>query len=576
MLGFAALSGLPSIAGCRGSRKAIQEVGTSDVAAELGGDLDLNGNDILNVSDIATSSDRASVRTPGSGDDAFEIRDAAAEEWSMRATEGSTDAPGPVEFNAPVRGAGGSGSEADSLRVRGPVDADALSIRSWDVEDVTEHGIEPGSGDDLGAFIQEHFNRQEPNESVVYYLPNGTYTWNTGVEAEEFGTFGLIGKPQARLKCTNPEMAYFIQVGLNEVGHADIFLARNLTFDITTPDVAASAMIPTVDEYIGIDNCRVEGEIDRVVTPYYSIHPTLLTKTGRGYVSVNMPDGTFYDPSLSEPEHPMGIAIERDHRGYLVIENTHVEGFINNGIYSAGHRGKVAIKNTTVRNCGAGNLRLGDGDYAYKCHVVNDDAEDRGYSYAALWVADADHAVADSIEITAEDRTPSELIRVNKDVDHCTLTNIDVTSRANQYICHFTGSDPDSGPIVASNWTIDDTGSAQSNAHLGRIDRPNVRIETWDVDVAPSGDGKRHGLVVDAPWIDIHNSTFQHSENGLSLLLDDGADYLRLRDNDFKSGQLYQYGGSTVEEAIVVDNRFLDGVSLSGDQVDWTTRGQNF
>ena len=56
------------------------------------------------------------------------------------------------------------------------------------------------------------------------------------------------------------------------------------------------------------------------------------------------------------------------------------------------------------------------------------------------------------------------------------------------------------------------------------------------------------------------------------LVLDDGADYLRLKDCDFKSGTLFQYSRARVEEAIVADNRFVDGTDLHGEQVNWTVR----
>lgn len=539
---------------------------------KVDGDLNMQGNDIERIKNLAMSSD-ASLRTSGTGDGSIEVRDAASGAWSMRATEGTADTPGPVEFQAPIRGSPDNDGEP-SLEVEGGIEVDELSIASWDVVDVGDHGVDPGSDDDLGEFIQNHFDQTDPDESIVYYLPDGTYTWNTAVEADEFNAFGLIGKPRARVKCTNPEMPFFLRVGRDRAGLADIFMAENIKFDIRTPNVAASAIIAAVDEFLRIDHCSLVGEMDRNYGYVYAMHPTLLTDHGRGYMQVSMPDGSFYDPNLKEQEHPMGIALERDHRGYMVIENSEIEGFINNGIYSAGHKGNVAIRNTTVRNCGAGMLRLGNADYAYKCHLYNDDAEDRGYSYAALWFADGKAAVADSIHIEAKQRTPSELVRVSEKVGQCSMSNININSHANQFICQFMG-DFDAGTIVADNWDIYDSGSAERKAHLGRIDRGNTKIENWDVKIDPPDGGKRHGLVIDAPWVDILSSTFRHTGNGLDLLLDEGADNLRLKNSDFRSGQLYQYARATVENAIVADNRFVDGVALSGEQVNWTTRGQN-
>ncbi|MBX0349763.1 glycosyl hydrolase family 28-related protein [Haloarcula pellucida] len=535
----------------------------------------MNRNSLLNVETIGMASDRPALQTPGTGDACIEIRDTAADDWSVRATEGSTNAPGAVEFNAPIRGTASDSHAPPSLSVEGTVAADGLSVDSWQVVDVRERGIEPGSDDDLGAFIQTYVDRDDVS-GALFHLPEGTYAWNTPVTVRSFDTIGIVGKPRARVHCTNPEMAYFLSLGTGTPGDAEAFVARNVTFDVRKENVAAAAIIAAVDNSLEIDNCTLSGELDRVVPPFYSIAPALVTESGRGYVSVTMSDGSFCDPDRKEQRHPMGLAIERDHRGYLVVENSDIEGFINNGIYSAGHNGKVAIRNTNVKNCGAGMLRLGDGDYAYKCKLVNDDAEDRGYSYAALWVTDASHAVADSIQIVAEQATPSELVRVNGDVDHCTLSNVDVKSHANQYVCAFTGDDPDLGQIIASNWTITDTGSAQSNAHLGRIDRPNVVLENWDVSIDPDDGGKRHGLVVDAPWVDVRGCSFTHTGGGLDLLLDDGADYLRLKNCDFKSGRLYQYSRATTEDAIVADNRFVDGVSLSGNQRNWSLRGSEF
>ncbi|QIO24593.1 hypothetical protein [Haloarcula sp. JP-L23] len=571
VLTLAGLVGLPWLAGTGRAQDHSASLGSSI----LDGDLNLNRNSILNVGTIGMTADRPALQTPGTGDACIEIWDTAADGWSVRATEGTPGSPGAVEFNAPLRGPTADGRTAPSLDVEGTVATGGLSVDSWQVVDVREHGIEPGSDADLGAFIQRHAAREDV-AGVVYHLPDGTYTWNTPVTLRSFDTFGVVGEPQAQVRCTNPEMPYFLSLGTGEPGHAGAFVARNLTFDVQKPNVAAAAIIAAVDDSLEIDNCSLVGELDRVVPPYYSIAPALVTEKGRGYVSVTMPDGSFYDPALKEQEHPMGLAIERTHRGYLVVENTDVEGFVNNGIYSAGHNGKVAIRNTSVKNCGAGMLRLGDGDYAYKCHLVNDDAEDRGYSYAALWVTDANHAVADSIEIVAGQATPSELVRVNGDVDHCVLTNVSVESHANQHVCAFTGEDPALGQVVASNWTVRDTGSAASNAHLGRVDRPNVVLRNWDVTMDPAGDGKRHGLVVDAPWVDVVGCSFTHADGGFDLLLDDGADYLRLKDCDFKRGQLYQYDRATTEGVIVSDNRFLDGVALSGTQQNWTARGAEF
>ncbi|MBX0324322.1 hypothetical protein EGH21_14930 [Halomicroarcula sp. F13] len=571
MLTLAGLLGLPWMAtGASGSRPD-ESLGSS----VLDGDLNLNRNSILNVGTIQMAPDRPALQTSGTGDGSVEIWDTVADDWAMRVTESDPDAPGPVEFNAPISGPATDGRTSPSLAVDGAVDADGLSVDSWRIVDVRERGVEPGSDTDLGAFVQRHMDREDVT-GAIYYLPEGTYTWNTKVTVRQFDSFGIVGRPRARVRCTNPEMSAFLDLGTGERGDADVFVARDVTFDVRTPDVAASAIIAAVDETLEIDNCSLVGELDRVVPPYYSITPALVTERGRGYVSVTMPDGSFCDPSMKEQDHPMGLAIERHHRGYLVVENTDIEGFVNNGIYSAGHNGKVAIRNTSVKNCGAGMLRLGDGDYAYKCHLVNDDAEDRGYSYAALWVTDAGHAVADSVEIVARQATPSELVRVNGDVDHCVLTNFDVKSHANQHVCSFTGEDPTLGQVVAANWTVSDTGSAESNAHLGRIDRPNVVLKNWNVTIDPAGTGKRHGLVVDAPWVDVLECSFTHTTGGLDLLLDDGADYLRLKNCDFKRGQLYQYERATTDGAIVSDNRFVDGVALAGTQENWTARGPEF
>ncbi|MBX0324321.1 hypothetical protein EGH21_14925 [Halomicroarcula sp. F13] len=485
----------------------------------------------------------------------------------MESTAVAREFDGDVDFNG--------NDILDVGTIRGGTTIEEASIDSWNVVDVGELGVEPGSDTDLGAAIDQHFDRDDI-ESTMYYLSEGTYTWNTPVTSRSFEGFGIVGKPQARVRCTNVDMPYFISLGTESSNNADIFIARNVTFDINKENVAASAILASVDEYLEIDNCELDGQIDRIVPPFYSFVPTLLSESGTGYVSLTMTDGSFFDPGLNEQSHPMGLAIEGTHKGYLIVENTDIEGFVNNGIYSAGHNGKVAIRNTSIKNCGAGMLRLGDGDYAYKCALVNDDAEDRGYSYAALWVTNAEHAVADSIKIVSRQSTPSELVRVNSDADHCELTNIDIRSEANQYIFEFTGSGQDTGQVVASNWTITDTGSAQSNAQLGRIARPNVILENWDLTIDPAGDGKRHGPIVDAPWVDIKNCTFTHTDGGFGLLLDDDADYLRLKDCDFQRGQLFQYSRATTENAIVADNRFMDGTTLAGEQVNWTTRGPGY
>ncbi|WP_332897233.1 hypothetical protein [Haladaptatus sp. CMSO5] len=544
-------------------------------ALSVDGNLDLEGNNILNIDDIEAKDDFSSWSTSGTGEGSVQLRDSVAQTWSMRAYEGDENGPGPVKFQSPITGAqedDAGVTNPGSLKISGGAVLESMSVESWNVVDVTERGVEPGTDDDLGAFIKNDFDGGL-NSTTLYVLPEGEYTWNTAVTVDRFDAFGIIGKPQAKVKCTNPQMTHFLKLGSGEPNRADMFLTENITFDITTENVAASSIIAAVDEYLYINNCKIVGEMDREYGQVYSIHPTLLKDTGRGYVSVTMPDGGYYDPAQNEQEHPMGISLERDHLGHIVIENSFIEGFINNGIYSAGHQGQVSIRNTQIKNCGAGMLRLGDGDFAYKCHLINDNAEDRGYSYAALWVAKARHAVANSIYIDAKQGTPSELIRVNGDTKHCQLTNIHVNSDRSQYICEFTGDGDDEGMIICSNWTINDTGGEGSRAQLGRISRANVKIRNWEVRLNPASGEKRHGLVIDAPWVDISGCTFYHNKggDGISLILDDGADYVRLQNNEFKSGTLYQYSRASVKDAIVSGNRFMDGTSLSGIQDGWNT-----
>ncbi|WP_276246288.1 hypothetical protein [Haladaptatus sp. YSMS36] len=576
LLALAGLTGLSVVGNGRPSPNAsFRNLTPENDALSIDGNLNMEGNNILNLNDITTSDDFSSWSTSGSGNGTIQLRDSTAQTWSMRAYEGDGDAPGPVKFQSPISGADEDDAGAvnpGSLEITKGAILDSMSVESWNVVDVTERGIQPGTDDDLGKFIKDDFDGGV-NSTTIYVLPEGEYTWNTAVTVEKFDAFGIIGKPQARVKCRDPQMTHFLKLGSGAKDNADMFLSENITFDITMPQCAASSIQAAVDEYLYINNIKIIGEMDRDYGQVYSIHPTLLKNTGRGYVSVTMPDGGYYNPDQREQEHPMGISLERDHLGHIVIENSFIEGFINNGIYSAGHNGQVSVRNTQIKNCGAGMLRLGDGDFAYKCHLINDDAEDRDYSYAALWVAKARHAVANSIYIDAVQGTPSELIRVNEDTKHCQLTNIHVNSDDSQYICEFRGSGDDEGMIVCSNWTINDTGGSGTRAQLGRISRANVKIKDWEVRLNPPSDGKRHGLVIDAPWVDISGCTFYHGkgDDGLSLLLDDGADYIRLQNNDFKAGKLYQYSRASLKNGIVTGNRFRSGTSMSGERTGWTT-----
>lgn len=476
--------------------------------------LDLGGNKIENVDDVKAAptsiGNYFSLMSNGTGNGRVQLVDTSADAWAARLFEsGTTDDPGPVKFQSPIRGADPSDADAvqpGSLEIQDGVALDNPSIREWNVVDVVEAG-----GDPTGQTPVDDVLTNNAGSSTIFVFPKGTYTITEPFSPENFETMGLVGKPQATIDVANSlrdPALYLNGDSTPDETDGDGTPSGRIFVDSINIDVGgvnAPALGAYTNEYMDIRNVEVRGQ--RAKDDSYADNTTVTVglgvsdPDGFGRVEVRLPDGGEFKDEPRQSGEFIGVkANPNRHRGKLVLTNCYVEGFPNNGYYlkRTDSPGEVHIRNSMARNNGMANIRLSEGDTARNCRVEidEDELDDPGAGRCIAFWVEQGPALFENIYV---DRTSggNKLIRSTTSGSRATYRNVTVHDDGEGDILDFR----DGGEAIVENCAFYDTNTTNeyfsSRIKNGRVTLRNVYYQT-----TPDTENNRRGIVVNPPASD--------------------------------------------------------------------------
>lgn len=590
-------------------------------------DLDVGGNNITNVSGISLeghitppeSQNWSSYNTSGSGNGNVQIRDAHAGTFHLRATEGSAPdnteetngVPGEIVVQAPMRSANTNDPGVSEARPtsRFEIGADNLSVSEWRTIDVVQEPSIDHTAD-LGKQLLEYLRTATSNGEPVnhkFVVPDGTYTWNTPLDERkftgdtEFTYLGVVGKGDVTFDVTDPNIYQENEGILFYINSGNCRELELADFDVDVSDedsgiIDAGIVFTSVRHHANIRNITLEGQRHRRTSNKdkyrghrYTVRVNTTTASGFSIIQdVRLPNGDTYYGDLEQDKHAIAFSSSEGHVGRNLWLGCYVEGFIDNGFYVKanpvnGNTGSNYVYHSRVKNCGNGGIRLGDGDHAECCEIVNYDADDRGYSYTGLWLAQG-HCSASNINIDVKSSANNGVVRVRSESAYA--ENVKVESDAEHFILDAGGYGK--GQAVMTNWRVIDKCKDTSAAApiCAVVRRNNVVIDGWDLDIETDvNDGKRYGFRIgDTEERDAHpyrpndtvikNCRVSHNRDDYNkaLIQIGGTDRTKLLYNEFGGEWIYPAsatGDYTADDCLVIGNRIDDDDKVDGDQKTW-------
>lgn len=478
---------------------------------------------------------------------------------------------------------------------------DRLSITGWKVVDVANNGF-PGdqTGGDLAQFIADNTSAGSKN---VFKLPAGTYNWNrplhfTGDAGNAYDEdrpelIALVGEPDATIyvdigSSEAPSDRRCFTFGTNSSGVNNVIL-KNIDFDVGNHSSSRDAGIcrANIGEYALFENLYItgrrrwksgtDGSSSDKNGDRHTLKVDCLNKQAQAYIKdCEFPEGDIYESGAETAGHAIPFASEDSHEGTNYWKNCYVEGFIDNGYYLRDGHGSNFIVNSTAKDNGAGNFRLGRNDRAENITSIASGAQ--SFNCTPIWVEehrntdpydvgteDDSPIVVDGFEIRAMGEPVNDVIRCSNDPPETVLRNGYVRCSTDDFVIDATHT---SGKLTVENVTVDDeaTGNTRVAAMRFNADNIDVRNMTYRQN-PPSGENGRSIFRIDGTRIHISDSYLFGSYHPM-LEVYGGADYT-LRDNkcphdgSVSSPYVIRHNQSP-DAAWIVDNDFTDYSSLIG------------
>lgn len=560
--------------GKRRGKAEKTEKNDESVPQTLDGDLDLNGNDLINFDNFWSSSEYASFATSGSGQGRAQLYDTVAGTYFLRAFEGATDDPGPVEFQAPITGARADApgtTRPGPLRVLDGAVVDNLSVAGTNrIDVVAEPSIDHTA--DLGAEIGAYLDERETIDHTLV-IPEGTYSWNSALRVSTFDSLAIVGEPEAVLSIESSAPDVALELGSGNGGGSRLFL-RNLTVELAGVDAGLAKV--NVEESAVLENLTLRGRRHRRGVnggDRYAVLLNVLEESGAGAVrNVTLPDGGT-EVSGGSDGHAIGFGASVTHRGTTLFEGCYAEGFVAHGFHVANSPGSSILQGCTAKNNGGGNVVLGDGDVCRDSRIVLDDGPERRYPGCGLWFGDG-APVAENVIVDAP-AAANDVIRVNSDADGGRIRDVDVAlgadTRAYAVRLSQGGTDaPD--PLVLQNVTITDDVRYDDDerGYSISLDRENVTLRDCNLRISEA-DRPRGGAFVARPGVRFDGCTFEVANDGFVLNFDaDDADLFgcRLEGTGSRPADLVFRTDCDPQTFETIGNRF-ENVELN----DWNDSG---
>jgi len=314
------------------------------------------------------------------------------------------------------------------------------------VVDITDAGADPDGDESIVGTLAGL-----DTANTLVRFPPGTYHMDDTWAPDDADRLGLYG-PDATIT-TVPEFTGPL-LGLGTDGPLSTLFVGGLTFDFTPSNTGPRPINAAVTDTMRVMDVTVEGALD---IDQDGMRFDVTDSGGRGLVrNLRLPDGA--DPEFKNT----GCYVGEAHRGTLVFQNCHVDGFPDNGLYASPARGRVNVVGGRYRNSGVSNIRV-SGPAAVRGVVVRcDEARDGVDNMRGIRLRGGRDVVVENSRIVFDAVTSSDgAITFAEWLDAATIRNTHVTVNV------------DGVPAIRAK--PDDGGSQNTRKHPLQI--RNVRID---------------------------------------------------------------------------------------------------
>lgn len=317
------------------------------------------------------------------------------------------------------RTVGGTGTDSNPIDELFISDASAetLEISGWDMVDVTQEGVDNTGANNVTADVESLL---ADNTALVF--PSGTYEVSSSITANNLSNVALLGMGDVTIKIPGGHSnAYWLSLG-SASEPVENLRVSGFTVDITDTDAGARFGSYLSGKSV-IKDIKYTGFHD---SGYANGGPITNRTIGENsvthYKNISLLDGSADDTQVSNITGGMYIGPETN--GRVVIEDSSVEGFSDNGLYSSNANGPIIVKNCRFANNGISNVRLG-GDASIATGVTIENREGEGHNGRGIWFRNCtEAALKDSkIRFDVSNTGSSPAIRKNENAGKCTVEN---------------------------------------------------------------------------------------------------------------------------------------------------------
>lgn len=466
------------------------------------------------------------------------------------------------------------------------------------------------------------------NKHISFVIPDGAYLWDTNrggeqgrLEINTMGTVEIIGRGMPRLYMDSdvqlkdasgnatglPEQ--FVEIG--DSGQVNNFRIENLEFVIC--DWAGDPLTYAktndgfdVDVALGrfiahdsgiIQNVRFTGrrhryqdiDGDGVVTPgeadevgaRYNI--LVVPNASDSIISISHyhsdDGGTREGEAADQVGHAIGLGVETSHTGSLIIRDSSIQHFIDNGFYAKAPNGAVKIENCFAKNNANSNFRIAGDSVLRDCELVLDgtfrDGTDWPFdSITCVGVrvegdgtTSAGHSTVDNLTATVTEypgtATPS-IIDVTNGTSGARITNCTMHNSAHKVtaidIDDYTGTGEEGRIIVEGNYYLNEntqSATPKSDNCFTAVNRDGTIIKNNEVYMTNNSSLK--GLYLAKGQVIVEGNYLEHGGGATAdmLLIEGNTRDSIISNNQFLSGRVHVLG-RTGGPLIFTGNNFED------------------
>jgi len=239
--------------------------------------------------------------------------------------------------------------------------------------------------------------RDSLSDDTLVFLPPGEYMMDDTVQFLDFENAGIVGN-NATIRPADRFDSVLFDIGRADTGSD--FLFEGIEFDVRAERTGPRPISLLAGGQSAVRDVSVIGTQDagwggiRIDTT----DPDGVTTVDR----LNLPDGST--PEVGTP----GCYVGDHHVGEIRVNDAHIAGFSDNGLYADTPRGAVRVNGGYFANCDVSSLRVGSDSEVRGAHVRCDRAPDGFENMRGLRLREGADVLVENTTVEMRDATYSD------------------------------------------------------------------------------------------------------------------------------------------------------------------------